>query len=233
MEVSMDKTKKYYTMSIVLLGNFSPLMFQPYWFLHSGVLDQQEFDSIERDNKDKCIISGTLTAFETNNFIVRVDANKMSFIAKREPFELLIDFIEKIYENLQGLYITKFGINFSFHISVENEKNLKLIGDLVAPKEIWGKVFDYSHDTDVKKSGLATMTMKIIKESGYLNIKMEASNLIRNALFFDFNNHFEKEKDDPYLFSDVIEIVKSNFKELSEEDSNIVESLLSHLEDNE
>lgn len=226
----MDKTKKYYTMAIVLLGNFSPLMFQPYWFRRSDILDQQEYESIERENKDKCIISNTITVFETNNFIVRADANKLSLVAKREPFELLIDFIEKIYESLSGLYITKFGINFSFHVSVENEKNLKKIGDLVAPKNVWGSVFNYSHDTNEKKSGLATMVMKIIKENGCLNIKMETSNLLRNALFFDFNNHFEKEKEEPFMFCDVIDTIKLKFKELSEEDSGIAESLLSQLE---
>lgn len=224
----MDSSlKKFYNMSVVLLGNFSPMMFQPYWLLKNGIIDQQEFDSIDKSS-DKFLITNALTVFETNNFTVRIEQKRFMVMAKKEPFVLLVDFIDKLYEAISGIQIEKFGVNFSFHISLQTKENMKRFGDAILPKEPFGNFFDYSNDTEDKKSGLLSMTLKRYQQHGYTNLKIETSLMSPNSIFFDFNNHFEKENKElePYMFIEVVDLLKENYENLKNKADEIVDELL-------
>ena len=209
------KDKKAYSFSIVLIGNFSPGMFQPYWFKHCGILDDYEFAAIER-NKDKLIVSSAITAFETENFAFRIEEKRFTLIAKKEPFELLLDAFEKLQEKLDSVLIEKFGMNFSFHVDFRTYDNLKKFGDVIAPKQYWSTLFCNMADDECNKSGLATMTMRKQTEFGCINVKIESSTHFKNSVFFDFNFHFDGNPDEPFDILDVNDAVNERFKEFTD-----------------
>lgn len=220
--------KKAYSSSIVLIGNFSPMMFQPYWFRHCSILSEEEYAAIEK-NKEKTIISDPLTFFETENFAFRVESKRFTIIAKKEPFELMIDTFGKLQEKIDSVLIEKFGINFSYHIELDSADSYKRFGDTIAPKDCWRVFFAGAKDTETNKSGLASMTMKKQTDFGCINAKIEGSVHFKNAVFFDFNFHFDGNPKEPFDILDVSETVNDRFQTFAEYASSVSESLISEV----
>ena len=136
--INIFNNRKSYSSSIVLISNFSPMMFQPYWFKHCNILNNEEFNAIEK--KKNTIITNPLTVFETENLAFKIEEKRFTIIAKKEPFELMIDTFDRLQEKIDSVLIEKFGINFSFHIDLDTPENFKLFGDVIAPKEKWSSL---------------------------------------------------------------------------------------------
>lgn len=101
--------KKNYSSSIVLIGDFSPSMFQPYWFKYFNILDDREYSSIDEKST---LVTPQLTIFQTEKFYFRIELKRFIVSIKYEPFELLIDMFSELKNNLENVVVKYFGINF-------------------------------------------------------------------------------------------------------------------------
>ena len=203
--------KKYYIMSLVFVGEYAPLMFQPLWFLNNDIIKQTEYESIESINKDKCLVSDTITFFETDNLSFRIDRNRFQIIVKKQPFELGIDTFEKIAEVFTSFPVKAFGINFSFHIQLDNTDDMKKLGEKIAPRNYWSELFANNCDTDLVKSGLGSITFNKVEDFGAINVTMETSQRIKNGIFFNYNFHFAIKDSAAYEIEDVINLIKEKY----------------------
>lgn len=199
--------KKMYSFSIVLLGNFSPLMFQPYWFKQFGILDNDEFNSIE--SYKNALITNGCTIFETDNLSFQITETRLQILAKKEPFELLIDVFSKMQEKLGAVLVEKFGMNYSFHINLETSKNMKKFGDVLAPKDYWTSFFDDTTDNKAH-NGLAALVMTKETDFGQINLQIETSGVFFNHVFFSYNFHFIKQNDDRHNDNNLFDIMDVN-----------------------
>lgn len=218
------KNKKSYASSIVLIGNFSPMMFQPYWFKHCNILSDEEFNAIEK--KKKTVVTDPLTFFETENLVFRIEAKRLTIMAKKEPFELMLDTFERLQEKLDSVLIEKYGINFSFHIELETPENYKAFGDVIAPKKNWESLLSDAVDVKEKVSGLASLTMRKQTEFGCINVKLESSAEYRNAVFFDYNFHFEGDPKEPFDILDVYDSISEKYNEFAEYAETVSQHLI-------
>lgn len=203
--------KKTYSSSIVMIGNFSPMMFQPYWFKYCNILNDDEFRAIEEQKKT--IITEPLTVFETDNLAFKVETKRFTIIAKKEPFELLKDTFDRLQEKLESVLIEKFGLNFSFHLDLKTPENFKQFGDEIAPKKCWSSFFEGIHDSESRNSGLMALTMRKQTEFGFINVRVESSVNYSNALFFDYNFHYDGNLMEPFDILDVNEVIGDHFDE--------------------
>ena len=203
--------KKYYIMSLVFVGDYAPLMFQPLWFVNNDIIKQTEYESIENINKDKCLVSDTITFFETDNLSFRIDRTRFQIIAKKKPFELGIDTFEKIVEVFTSFPVKAFGINFSFHIQLDDANDMEKLGKKIAPRDYWEELFTNNCDTDLVKSGLGSITFNKVEEFGALNVTMETSQRIKNGVFFNYNFHFSGNDGNLYEVEDVKNLVKEKY----------------------
>ena len=218
------KNKKSYSSSIVLIGNFSPMMFQPYWFKHCGILNDNEFNAIEKQGKT--IITDPLTLFETENLAFKIETKRFTIIAKKEPFELMLDTFELLQEKLDSVLIEKFGINFSFHIDLGTSENYKKFGDVIAPKKTWEALFADAKDSETKTSGLVSMTMRKQTDFGCVNVRIEASAYFSNSIFFDYNFHFDGKSKEAFDILDVNEIIGKEFTEFANYTNEVSDRLI-------
>lgn len=217
--------KKMSAFSIVLIGSFSPERYQPYWFKHYGIFNDEEIRAIEQ-NGGNTIVTSELTSFEGDTFSFKIERNRMTLIAKHEPFELLIDVFAKMQEKLGSVIIERFGMNFSFHIGLETAENMKKFGDAIAPKDCWTVFLQDKADDEENSSGLVSMTMRKVTEYGCINTKIETSNNFKNAVFFDYNFHYEGNADNPFDIMDVKELIDDNFKKTYQYTNEISDELL-------
>lgn len=211
--------RKSYSSSIVLIGNFSPMMFQPYWFKHCEIINDEEFNAV--DKLGTPIISDQLTVFETENLAFKIEMKRFTIIAKKEPFELMLDTFERLQEKLDYVLIEKFGINFSFHVDLGSMDNFKRFGDVIAPKRYWNALFMDSVDTAEKTSGLASIIMRKQTDFGCVNVKVESSSNFAYSVFFNFNFHFDGAPEEPL---DIFE-VKTNIDEQYTNFSNYADDI--------
>lgn len=222
--IPIINNRKSYSSSLVLIGNFSPMMFQPYWFKHCEILNDDEYNAIEK--MGTTIVTEPLTAFETENLAFKIEMKRFTIIAKKEPFELMLDTFNRLQEKLDSVLIEIFGINYSFHVDLETPENYKIFGDVIAPKENWETLFSDAKDSDNNKSGLASMIMRKITDFGCINVKVESSANFKNSVFFDFNFHFEGNPKEPFDILDVNEKISQNYQYFAEYADKVTQKLI-------
>jgi len=222
--INVINNRKSYSSSIVLIGNFSPMMFQPYWFKHCEILNDDEFNAIEK--MGKTVITDPLTVFETENLAFKIEMKRFTIIAKKEPFELMLDTFDRLQEKLDSVLIEKFGINYSFHVDLESMDNFKVFGDVIAPKQYWKALFEDANDTTEKKSGLASMIMQKQTEFGCVNIKLESSANFTHSIFFNFNFHFDRDPEEPLDILDVNESISEKYADFANYADNVAQKLI-------
>lgn len=222
--IDINSNRKSYSSSIVLIGNFSPMMFQPYWFKHCKIINDDEYNAIVK--KANTIVTNPLTAFETENLAFKIEEKRFTIIAKKEPFELMVDTFERLQEKLDSVLIEKFGLNFSFHVDLETPANFKIFGDVIAPKSVWATLFSYSKDPGIKTSGLVSITMRKQTDFGYINVRVESSAYYKYAVFFDYNFHFEGNPAEPFDILDVNEHISNKYMDLEEYADKIAQELI-------
>lgn len=214
--------KRNYSSSIVLIGGFSPTMFQPSWFKHFNIISDDEYNSID---KDSMVVVRPISRFQTDNFLFSIEENRFVIIAKKEPFDLLLDLFSKLQDSMDFVLIQQFGINFSYHISLETKENMRKFGDVIAPKKCWSKFFD-GQSPDKDANGLKSMSMVKTTEFGCANVKVEASNSFRNSVFFYFNYHFNGKEESPFELIDIKDLIDEKFFNLASYSSIVSDCLI-------
>lgn len=227
---NFNNNKKLSSSSIVLIGNFSPMMFQPYWFKHCGILSDDEFSAIEK--MGNIFVSDQLTAFETENLAFNISSKRFTIISKKEPFELMLDTFDLLQEKLDSVLIEKFGINFSFHVGLGTVERFKTFGDAIAPKACWKTFFSGIEDLAGKENGLTSLTMRRKTDYGSVNLKLETSIICENAVYFDFNFHFEGNPKDPFDILDVNERFAANYTDFKRHAEETAKDLIEEVLDN-
>lgn len=219
--------KKYYSMSIVLLGDFQPAMFHPRWFFDNEIITEAEYNHIINNDSNQMISSNAITQFETDDLSFSVEQKRLQIIGKKEPFEKCIDAFKRMFDSLTAIPIQAYGMNYFFHLKASKEE-MEFFGKRLAPRQFWSSVFDENGDDP--KNGLVSMTMRAVKTFGLLNVKVESSNRIA-GVYFDYNFHNVQENNEPFSVSDIIDGIDDQeelFSNLVNDMTNsIVEKVLS------
>ena len=197
-------------------------MFQPYWFKFFKIISDDEYNSID---KDSLVVVGPISRFQTDNFIFSIEEKRFVVIAKKEPFDLLLDLFAQLKDNMDFAIIQHFGINFSYHVSLETKENMRKFGDVIAPKKYWSNFFD-GESVNQESNGLKTMEMVKKTEFGFSNVKVEVSNAFQCALFFYFNYHFSGDEKSPFEMIDIKDLLDEKYASLAEYSNKISNQLI-------
>ena len=186
--------------SIVLIGKFNPEMFTPDWFLKHQIIREEDavFANNQKDNYPNYpfIISNQLTMFMTNNISLRVEPNRFTVSANREPFLEIKDFVVNTFNKLGALEITAFGINYSAHYHIDSPHEYQLIGDRLAPKNYWKELLGDEVSGDDRHSGLTSIRVAKSTENNSLTIELQPSIHVKYGVYIRANDHHVVEKDD-------------------------------------
>ena len=219
------ENKKYKTMSIVLVGDFQPNMFQPYWFLQNEIITRSEYESILNNKDNEMLISNGLASFETGILGFRITQERFQIIGKNEPFEKVIDAFKKIFDDLSTISVKAYGINFTFHIE-SDEKEMETLGKNLAPRRYWDSLWNKSSIKDDKESGLLSIVMRKKETFGEINISLESSKLIR-GIFMNFNFHHINVDNKPFRVADIETDLDQKYETYRKKVHDFTEDLIS------
>ena len=207
-------------LSIVLVGDFNPKIFQPAWFGMEGLIRKNEVETAEIQ-----IIHSDIVIFSLKDWLsFNVTREKLSVETTQEAYyEIMRDLILGTFKILRHTPLKMMGINHYRHSLMDSEEEWHRFGDKLVPKERWRKI--------LKKPGMRSLT---IEESirpgsfkGYIRITVEPSIRIHPGAFFQINDHFEVKDPENTLGADeIISILENVWDESTKRSKEIIKTIL-------
>lgn len=183
------------SVSIVLVGSFNAVIFNPDWFFANGLLNKTDLEKAEVE-----VVHRNATVFKVGERL-RIIVEPARFIAETSepPFINLCDLVFKTFkEVLTHTPISQLGINRQVHFSVGDETIRDKIGKKLAPQDAWGEwARSIQGRTAEKRGGLISLTMaqKDLedRESGRIQAQVGPSPLVKDGtgIFMVVNDHYE------------------------------------------
>jgi hypothetical protein len=123
--------------SIVVIGDFNPVIIQPFWLLSKKLIKEEEADTAKVD-----LIHNELVQFHIKDWLyLQVTREKLEVKTTQEPyFGALRDLVVSIFTFLKETPLRAVGINHTRHYSVE-EKQYHELGNRIAPLSNWSNLF--------------------------------------------------------------------------------------------
>lgn len=173
-----------FSLSIVLIGEFNPRIFQPHWMVSKNLIRESEGRT---DNLK--LIHPDLMIFETDEFRMEVRPNRFELATLQESFqEPLKDLCASIFKLIAETQISAYGINYTKHFRMENEKKYVEFGYHLAPLK---KNFSFIEDPRLLEI-IVTDRKNEKTDSSISNVKIYPSDLIAQlGIGININSHFD------------------------------------------
>jgi hypothetical protein len=141
---------------------------------------------------------------------------------KASDYEILKDLVVSTFRILTHTPIHLMGLNLDSHFRMSSEETWHALGDRLAPKDLWLRIFD--------KPGLRSLTMESIRQDGpkgVIRVKIEPSVKLKPGVFINVNDHYEIENYKPESGCDgMMQILNSTYTMSVERSYNIAASLV-------
>ncbi len=215
--------------TIVLVGNFNPLIFKPGWFAHNNVIGETEAENAEIE-----VIHSELVKFHLNWLTIVVEKSRFIAEVKQPPVIRLHDFVMKTFgELLIHTPVWSMGINQQVEFDAGSVDLRNKIGYTLAPIDAWGewsKDLEKTSDTDV--SGMVSLTMKqsIVDDrvKGYIQTKVEPSKKVASGVLVEVNDHYSVESlENVEGCMEIMGMLNNNFEKSTEKSTWIADQVMS------
>ncbi|AEB09813.1 hypothetical protein [Desulfobacca acetoxidans] len=205
-------------LSIVLLGDFNPKIFQPAWFAQENLIRAPEAEAA-----DIKIINPEIVIFELEWLELQVTRDRCLFGTTQEAYyEVVRDLCLGTFKLLRHTPIQKMGINRNYHFRMNSVEEWHAFGHKVAPKELWISV--------LKTPGLASLTIQGMREDdlkGYIRVKVEPSKRAHPGIYIQVNDHYEVEEASTSIGCEkIINIIESLWNKSKEKAELIINNIL-------
>lgn len=201
----MKLKSEMFLSSIVILGNFNPVILNTGWFRRFKILPEKEIAFAEEQipiiqNKNesiptdtltfltkRCLISPNRTQISFENYYLDLTPQRFVFLTKSQSeFERIFEPVSRIFVLLSHTPINALGINFEFIIDLRDE---------VRVSEGLKKLLGCSKNI-IEDSNLVDVTMRKVLDDKILNLTL--TNAIEkhpNHLMARFNFHRNIQQD--------------------------------------
>jgi len=187
------------TLSIVLLGDFNPVIVQPYWLSNKGLIKE-----LEAENVDVKLIHNELVQFEIGDWAyIEINKNRFEIKTSKEPYFCPIkDLVSSIFLILKETPINAFGINHIMDFTLTSTESYYNFGDKLSPLSNW--------NTFMKDPRI--FSLEIIEEnrqdllSGSYRIRVSPSEIKqKNSITININDHILIEDKSAIRFTSELE----------------------------
>jgi hypothetical protein len=135
-------------LSLVLVGDFNPRIFQPQWFALQDIITREEADNAEIE-----VIHSGVSFFRLGWCQVQVTKDRYVVSTMQDPyFQTLRDPTVRTFSVLLHTPLSMMGINPEAHYRLRTIEALHSFGHKLAPKPIWTRCLD--------NPGLRTLTIE-------------------------------------------------------------------------
>jgi len=203
-------------MSIVLLGDFNPKIFQPAWFAAENLIRSSEAEAVNIE-----IINPEIAIFNLDWLQVQITRDRCAISTAQEPYyEIVRDLCLGTFKLLKHTPIRVMGINWRAHFRMRSIEDWHNLGHKLAPKDLW--------NTILKEPGMQSLKIQGTREDGYkghLRITTEPSVKVSPGVYIQVNDHYQA--DDPIIGSDkIINILEASYNQSKRKADEIIHAVL-------
>jgi len=121
------------TLSIVFIGDFNPVILQPFWLANKNLIREDE-----ASNANVEIIHNDIVKFDLDWVVIEITKNRCQFRTNKSPyFEAVKDLATSVFRILKETPIKALGINHVFDLSLRNAEEYYEFGNVLTPLNIW------------------------------------------------------------------------------------------------
>lgn len=193
-------------LSVVLVGDFNPVILQPFWFSSKKLIGPEEAKGADVE-----VIHNELVRFSLNWISFDFTKKRLEFRTTQKPYyNPLKDLVESVINSID-FKPEAFGINHIYDFSLRDAEQYYKIGDTLSPLAMWESEFKEPRLKEVgiieskRKDGLDGMRRVTISPS--------SDDSIEFGICFNINNHFNISKDKSEMYSTLIENWDSSIKD--------------------
>lgn len=176
-----------YNLSVVLLGNFNPIIINPHWLILKGLIresDTQGKDSIE-------VVHPEVSRFVLSFARIEVTKDRFQLDCQNEAdFDLCKDLVISIFRYLGETPVRGIGLNHTRHFKLKDEKEYIEFGRWLVPEEPW--IDDLVNPGVLELKMVETENKSTIVRNTAI---ISPSGLIRNlGVSFQLNYHIHSDR---------------------------------------
>ncbi len=176
--------------SLVLVGNFNPIIFRPEWLKLRELVPSQEIEEAKVD-----VIHPELSAFSLGWARVKVEPTTLIIESTEDPFVRTRDLISKVFvEQLPHTPIAQVAINRMAHFKLASRAVMDSIGFKLAPVEPWGEWASDIMSGEEKHGGVRSITMEQSfvedRAHGYIRATVQPSIRVVPGVWIEVNDHY-------------------------------------------
>jgi len=212
------------SMTLVFLGDFNPILFQPLWFAEKKLIMEGEAQQADIE-----ILHPNLTKFKLDWVEFEINPGRLEMKISKEPFfEPARDLIVGIFKYLKGTPIRSLGINHTKNFSVPTREMYYDFGNKLVPLALWSNFMDDPRVNIVeilekpRKDKLPGMIrVRITPTLPHLNIQFGVS--------MNVNDHYQLEEGRKDREGEILNTLVMQWDYSKTRSDEIVDSLLEKL----
>lgn len=216
----LDKYLQKESISIVFLGEFNPVILQPFW-LHSKDLIREE----EANNAKIGIIHPEIMKYELDWVSIEISKQRCEFKTNKAPyFDPMKDLAASVFKILRETPIKSLGINHIYNFTLPNQETYYEFGNILSPLNIWS---DSMNDPRLLQLEILEENRKDGLEGQYRVRVSPTDENISNGVSVNLNDHYDIKNDQKGINMEMVECLEQNWAKSINRAKDVVEQLLS------
>jgi len=128
----LAENRHAYIISVIFVGEFNPVIVQPFWLASKGLIKEEEAESANVE-----VIHNELVRYSLEWASIQITRNRFEIRSTQQAyFEPLKDLAASVFEVLRETPLRAVGINHIRHYTI-SEKQYRDLGDTLAPFKNW------------------------------------------------------------------------------------------------
>jgi len=212
-------------LSIVLIGDLNPKIFQPAWFAGQKLIRDSEAEAAKIE-----LVHSDFTSFSTDWFSLQVSRDRFTAIVKSTAYkDHLRDLVLSTFHNLSHTPITQMGINYSVRLRFKNEADWHCFGHFLVPKVSWGDLLE--------SPGMRSVAVEGKRPDKLPGLIMVIANPELNSPFevsLRVNDHCDKPSDEKNLgASFFLQVIEEHYDSIMNRSKVLLDNLVDHYQKQE
>ncbi len=219
----LDDFLQIYTLSIVIVGEFNPVIVQPFWLAHKKLIRE-----VEAQNAKVEVIHGDIVKYELDWVKIEITKNRFEVRTSQEPyFKPTEDLVLGIFGILQETPLFSIGINHVKYFALPDEERYYNFGNRLAPLSNWS---DALNDARLLQLEIVEMKRKD-GLSGQVRVKVLPSDITLSTPFgvlITMNDHFDfSNSPNSQGSAEILKILSAKWNDSFQRSEEIIKSLWS------
>jgi len=219
----LEKYLQIETLSVVFVGEFNPLIFQPYWLAHKNLIREEEASNAKVE-----VIHNEIVRYEISDWLFfEITRNRCLFRTSKNPyFGPMKDLTCDIFKILKETPIKSVGLNCMYDLALQTEKNYYKFGSELTNLSLFGSSLNDPRLLQIE----IREKERIGIEGASRRVRITPSDQLKNltkGVSVSVNNHFEVPQTNSINSASLaIGFISDHWQSSIDESKQIIENLL-------